>query len=341
MNKVATMSTKERMELFRETGDKKRLRFSLVEKDFWVCWSLERLFSLSEQPASMIFKGGTSLSKVFSVIDRFSEDVDLALNREDLGFVDEKSPQQAPSRKKALKLVDEISDTCQRVIRDDLLPAIDASFVSVIGPPGEEWSLAIDGSDPQTIIFTYPSSDPSGTAPDGAYVQPAVRLELGARSDHWPAEEHTIRSYAAEEFPGLFESPEASVHTLAAERTFWEKATILHSLRHRPLDKPLQPRLSRHYYDLAQLCESHVGERALAQLDLLASVVSHKQLFFASAWANYDTAVPGTLRLLPPTERRKEIEQDYDAMREMMFGEPPTMDEVFQILESAEQRING
>ncbi len=110
MDKVARLGTKDRMELFMETAGRKRLPSALIEKDFWVCWSLGRLFSLPQQPASMIFKGGTSLSKVFNAISRFSEDVDLSLNREDLGFVDERSPQDAPSRKKAQRLIEELSE---------------------------------------------------------------------------------------------------------------------------------------------------------------------------------------------------------------------------------------
>jgi hypothetical protein len=341
MDKVATMAVKDRMELFAETAARKRLQVSLIEKDFWVCWSLGRLFSLPKQPASMIFKGGTSLSKVFNIIRRFSEDVDLSLNREDLGFVGEKNPQEAPSGKKAQKLIAEISETCKRVIREELVPSIEKSCASIIGTPGDTWSIAIDEHDPQTVIFKYPHGGPAESSTGRAYIQPTVRLELGARSDHWPAEDHTVRSYAAEEFPALFEAPLVQVRTLAAERTFWEKATILHALHHRPIDKPLQPRLARHYYDLAQLYASPIGDLALSDIDLLASVVAHKRLFFPSGWANYDTANPGTLKLLPPPQRQEEIAKDYAAMREMMFDEPPSLEEVFQTLSTAEARING
>lgn len=341
MDKVATMAVKDRMELFAETADRKRLQVNLIEKDFWVCWSLGRLFSLPKQPASMIFKGGTSLSKVFNVIHRFSEDVDLSLNREDLGFVDEKNPQQAPSGKKAQKLIAELSETCKRVIREELVPSIEESCASIIGTPGQTWPIAIDDHDPQTVIFKYPRGGPAESSTDRGYVQPAVRLELGARSDHWPAEDHTVQPYAAEEFPDLFETPLVNVRTLAAQRTFWEKATILHALYHRPIDKPLQPRLARHYYDLAQLYESPIGDLAISDIGLLASVVAHKQLFFASGWAKYGTATPGTLKLLPSPQRLGEIADDYAAMREMMFDEPPSLDEVFHTLSTAEERING
>ncbi|MDP7018091.1 MAG: nucleotidyl transferase AbiEii/AbiGii toxin family protein, partial [Pirellulaceae bacterium] len=270
----------------------------------------------------------------------FSEDVDLSLNREDLGFVQEKNPGQAPSRKKAQQLIAELSETCKRVIRHELLPSIEQSLTDIMGEPSDAWSLAIDKDDPQTVLFKYPRGE-FGSSADAAYVQPAVRLELGARSDHWPAENHAVQPYAAEEFPALFDTPQANVRTLAAERTFWEKATILHALHHRPTEKSFQARLSRHYYDLAQLIDSSIGETAITQVDLLATVVAHKQVFFASGWASYDTAVPGTLRLLPPPERQGEIASDYAAMREMMFDEPPSLDDVFQILSVAEERING
>jgi hypothetical protein len=168
-----------------------------------------------------------------------------------------------------------------------------------------------------------------------------VLLELGARSDHWPAEERTIRSYAAEVLPEQFKEPECGVRTLSAERTFWEKVTLLHAEAHRPLDKPAGDRLSRHYYDVAKLYESPIGPKALADRELLAKVVAHKKLFFYSGWANYGTATPGTFQLVPPKERHTLLKADYRAMQEnMIFAKSYDFDKLMGLIGEIEAKLN-
>lgn len=346
MNDVARMEAGERAELFREAaGRRSGMTPEMVEKDFWVCWTLLRLFALKEGPASLIFKGGTSLSKVYGVIERFSEDIDLSLNRNDLGFTGERDPANAPSGKKAKKLLEELVAACRDAIRDRLLPAIQADFATILGSVGEEtptWSVMIDAEDPQSLNFVYPPGVRRSGARLPAYLRPFVLLELGARSDAWPAEDHTIEPYAAQLLPGAFGEKECRVHVLAAERTFWEKATLLHAEYHRPLDKGAAEQLSRHYYDLVQLHGSSAGKRALGQMDLLEAVVKHKRLFFSSGWANYETAKPGTFRLVPPPARQTALKADYQQMREeMIFGAAPEWDDVLERLRALETEINS
>jgi hypothetical protein len=341
MDEVATMPVDRRSELFRETAAERELSVGLVEKDFWVCWSLHRLSAQAPNlPATLLFKGGTSLSKVFDAIDRFSEDVDLSLNREDLGFTEDRDPYAAASKKQARRLIEELSEKCIGEIRACVLPILTEDSVSILGAPGETWSLRLSQDDPQTILFAYPQTarEPS---PALGYVQPQVRLEIGARSDHWPSLEGTIEPYAATEFPNVFETPQAIVRTLAAERTFWEKVTLLHAEHHRPPEKPVGPRLSRHYYDVVRLYQGDIGQRALAQPRLLESVVRHKSLFFRSSWANYQTAVPGSIRISPTEARVGDLKRDYQAMAEMFFGEPPSFDEILQATTELEDRINS
>ena len=340
MDNVASMPAERRLELFRETAARRSLPVELIEKDFWVCWSLHRLFSrMADLPATLLFKGGTSLSKVFDAIDRFSEDVDLSFNREDLGFADDRDPYAAASKKQARRLIDELTERCVNEIRDSVFPMLKEDFASVLGAAGERWSLEISASDPQTILFTYPHGRQKQSSGPG-YVQPQVRLEIGARSDHWPALEGTVEPYAATEFPNLFERRQATVRTLAAERTFWEKVTLLHAEHHRPAEKPIGERLFRHYYDVARLYQGEIGQQAVAQTDLLESVVRHKSLFFHSGWAHYRTAVPGSIRLLPTKGRIGEMRRDYEAMAEMIFAEPPSFDTILQVIGELEERIN-
>jgi hypothetical protein len=316
---------------------------AVVEKDFWVCWKLERLFALPDPPARLIFKGGTSLSKVFGAIERFSEDVDLSFDRADLGFGPGKDPLTAPSRKKRQEWVKELTGACQAVIRDRFLPHLAAAFADALGEAaGASWNVESDPADPdrQTVLFHYPATDPaSGDEP--AYPRPAVRLEVGARSDHWPSTDAVVTPYAAEEFPAQFKEPKAAVRVLGADRTFWEKATILHLWHHAPADKPFRDRQSRHYYDSVRLYEMGIGRAAIADTTLLLAVAEHKNTFFPSTWAKYEEAKPGSLRLVPPDARLPELEADYRKMREMFFREPPPFEQIIAALREIEAQING
>lgn len=349
MDSVARFDAADRRDLFREAAARRgAITPEVVEKDFWVCWTLKRLFSLDPPPARLIFKGGTSLSKVYGVIERFSEDIDLSFHRQDLGFAHDTKAFSKLGKNKRYELIKSLKLTCRTLIREDLLPQLRSEFERLLGPqesPDRPWGvrLADDDADHQTINFSYPPAIvDAGGAPRNPYLRPYVRIELGARSDHWPDETRPIRPYAADEFPDAFESPESTVRTLSAERTFWEKATILHAAYHLPPEKNPQERHSRHYYDLARLFQSPIGEKALARLDLLEAVVEHKNLFFTEKKAHYESAVPGTFHIVPSAERLAAIEADYQAMREhMIFGESYEIRELMAVLSELEARINA
>jgi hypothetical protein len=180
MDHVAHLPAPDRRDIFLEVAARRgNLTAALVEKDFWVCWTLKHLFAMQNASAGMIFKGGTSLSKVFNAINRFSEDVDLSLSQDDLGFGGEKAPHKAPSTKKARKLIEELDAKCKQIIRDQLLPALRNNFTIILGAEGHIWSLSIDNRDPQAVNFAYPRSIDVGTGEVPVYVQPMVRLELG------------------------------------------------------------------------------------------------------------------------------------------------------------------
>jgi hypothetical protein len=316
---------------------------AIVEKDFWVCWILRRLFTLKDAPAGMIFKGGTSLSKVFNAIGRFSEDVDLSFDRADLGFGGDNDPGRAPSKKQTRQRLKLLKEACQAVIRDRFIPQLAAAIGAALrDPAGHGWKLETDQDDPdgQTVLFHYPSGFATPGPLGAAYIPPVVRLEMGARSDHWPAEDAIVTPYAAEQFPTKFQNPTSTVRVLAAERTFWEKATILHAWYHAKPEKPLRDRQSRHYYDLVKLFEAGIGPRAIQRMGLLAAVAAHKAVFFADPAAKYDQAKPGSLKLVPPTSRHAELREDYGKMREMIFGEPPPFEHLLKVLTEIERQVN-
>lgn len=337
MDDIARLAPNDLADLFRAAAAKRGLPEAILEKDFWVCWVLKRIFSLDNLPAGVLFKGGTSLSKVYGVIDRFSEDVDLSFDRGGLGFGGADDPMLAASKKRQAAAVEKLAEACKIAVREKLKPQLAAAFEEALGTT-TTWTLeaATDDADDATLLFRYPSSP----VPSATYITPFVRLELGARSDHWPAQPGIVRPFAAEDFPKQFKVAECQVKTLAAERTFWEKATLLHKWYHAAADRRFPDRQSRHYYDLYRLYKHPLGEKALSDLSLLDSVAKHKQVFFAQAWAHYELAKPGTLRLLPPQSRLSELEKDYRAMGQMIFGTPPSFSELMDGLGELEATIN-
>ena len=345
MDEVARWPAADRADLFTVVANQRGdMNAEIVEKDFWVCWVLRRLFTLTDAPAGMIFKGGTSLSKVFNAIGRFSEDVDLSFDRADLGFGGDNDPGRAPSKKQTKQRLKMLKEACQTIIRDRFLPQLANAIGEALDDPSQRsWKLESDQEDPdgQTVLFHYASSFATPGPLGATYIPPVVRLEMGARSDHWPAENGIVTPYAAEQFPTKFRNPRSTVRVLAAERTFWEKATILHTWYHAKPDKPFRDRQSRHYYDLVKLYEAGIGARALQRLDLLAAVAAHKAIFFADPAAKYDEAKPGSLRLVPPVSRHAELREDYTKMREMIFDEPPSFEHLLAVLTEIQRQING
>jgi hypothetical protein len=344
MDDVARWPHRDRTDLFSASSARRRVSAAIVEKDFWVCWTLKRLFTLPDPPAGLIFKGGTSLSKAYGAIERFSEDVDLSFQRADLGFGGENDPAAASSGKQRTRRLENLAAACNAMVRDQLKPRLEAAFAAAlqVAPGPETWQLALDADDAdgQTLVFHYPRGNVQSAQAIPAYLRPQVRLETGARGDHWPADDRNILPYAAETHPEHFREPSCRVHVLAATRTFCEKLTVLHACHHAPADKPLRTRQSRHYYDVARLYEAGIGKTALQEPDLIRAVANHQAAFFRSSWAKYEKAVPGTLRLVPPEQRRPELERDYDMMKEMIFGDPPTFAHILEVVSEIERVAN-
>ncbi|MBU1315701.1 MAG: nucleotidyl transferase AbiEii/AbiGii toxin family protein [Alphaproteobacteria bacterium] len=345
MDKVARLPVDDRAALFGETGAGRGVADTIIEKDFWVCWSLRRLFGLPKgTTATLVFKGGTSLSKAFGAIRRFSEDIDLSFDRAELGYTGDRDPEkEGISRKQAARLIEDLVGDVERHIAEKLLPALRAAIVEQLGEPANgEWSLEIDAGDAQTVNFHYPTALPAAEYEGMAYITPRVKLELGARGHPWPTEEKVIHPYAADDYPDFFAEPDTSVTVLSARRTFWEKATALHAEAHRSAESPTPRYFSRHYYDLSMLLDTDEGRAAVADLDLLAQVAQHKTTFFRSGWASYETARPGTLRLMPDEARVKDLRADYRAMAPMMFDPtPPSFDDILAKIAALQETINS
>lgn len=335
MKELYQLSSDERKPFFEAAAYEGKKSFAIIEKDYWVVWTLARLFELPDLKSHLTFKGGTSLSKIYALIERFSEDIDVSIEREFLGFGDDKAPEKMGSKTKQQTLLAEISAACAKYIQGKMRPELEASITSRLGGK-DGWTLSVDPDDGQTLLFAYPS-----LAPKDGYVRPIVKIEMGARAEHWPVSDHPIQSYAKEVLGEKITEPKTVVRVLNAERTFWEKATILHQYAHLPEGRDLPPRLSRHWYDFFRLLNSGVKASALKDAELLVRVANHKKVYFASGWANYDKARKGSLRLLPLDRVRAALEKDYGLMGSMLFGASPEWTAIIAAIETFEKEFNA
>ncbi len=325
MDKMARLSATERAALFSETAARLGTTPAVAEKDFWVTWVLNRLFQQPQLARLLMFKGGTSLSKVYRLIERFSEDIDLILDWRELSGED---PLADRSRSKQDRLNKAINQQALAYISGELLMQVSVALDEIC-------SCMIEQKYPHVINIRYPG------AFSDAYLRPEVRLEIGPLAAWLPHEERAISCYAAEAFPELFEKRECTVRVIKAKRTFWEKATILHHEAYRPEDNPQPPRYSRHYYDLAKMAEAPVKDIALTNPELLTNVVEFKQRFYPRSWARYDLATPGNLRLIPDKHVLAAVKTDYRSMANMIFGDKPEFGEMMASLQRLQDEING
>ena len=210
----------------------------------------------------------------------------------------------------------------------------------------DDWSIELDPEDVdlQTLLFNYPKAKDHGSKytanSNGAgqsYIKPRIKLEFGARGDSEPSQLRTIKPYLAEEFPSELPNAEFEFPTLSVVRTFWEKVTILHALHH---NGKLRGSMSRHYYDTLMLAKSGIANIASQSPDLLQKVVLNKTLMFADKSASYETAVLGSLRLVPPDETVMKLKQDYREMEDMFMTAPPTFEELLAGILEIEQTLN-
>jgi hypothetical protein len=332
MDRVARLPARDRQDIFAEAAAQLGIMPIIIEKDFWVCVVLKLLFVRSSLGQSLVFKGGTSLSKVHGLIERFSEDIDLVLDWKLLGFgkgLKDPTPNFA-SNSKQDKFNKEMNSLAADYIAKTLCPQLDTlSQKEDIG-----LSVTVDDADHQVVNIRYPA------AFSESYIRPEVRLEIGPLASWVPSARHTIKPYAYDVLPKVFENPTCEVVAIAPERAFWEKATILHQEAHRPTLIP--PRSSRHYYDLYKLAISPTRDTAFAQVDLLTDVVEFKQRFYPSTWSRYDLAVPGSFKLLSVrADHLKDLERDYQEMQVMLFGERPPFSAILERLQELESQINS
>ncbi len=284
----------------------------VLEKDIRLCQVLTALFGMPDIP-SMAFRGGTSLSKVYNAIERFSEDIDVTINHEEL--LPETQSIGELSNKKREALLAELHGFVVELLREKVLPALDALLC-------DDGKCEFDREDDMTIVFSYDSCLKAAPAP---YIKRNIRLEFGGRNATEPGEMKLVRPYIADRLPNLL-FPEATVRVIRATRTFWDKATLTHvAVRKGKL--PSKKGMARHWYDLYCLCDHEIGKAALrSDFYLLREVVELKKLFFRDSPAKYDDCLNGRLTLIPSGELRRELEADNLLRRTVYPVVPPKVE---------------
>lgn len=333
MNTFLTEKPDRRRLVFEETANKRGVTAHSIEKDFWVCWTLRELFNLPDWTGHLTFKGGTSLSKAWGLIERFSEDIDVVIDREFLGFGGEKLSN---------KQIEKLRAECSRRILDEMQPALRERLTATL-PDGSRAKavLRVDeqDADRQTLLFEYPSVF---EAP-AEYLRPLVKIEMGARSHTEPHADASIRPYLAEYYPGVAPNSTFTIRTVLARRTFWEKFMAMHELRLQPDAKRRKEKSqARHYYDLYRLIEQGVADEAVKDSALFEQVRDHRMQFFRFGWMDYGTLKRGTMNPIPKDEHMADWQKDYAAMRrEMFFNDPPDFETVLKTVQAFTTRFNA
>jgi len=329
MNEWFKLDLKRQKLIFDQVSSKTGLPAFAVEKDWWVTQSLKAIFDL-DIGRHMIFKGGTSLSKSWNLIERFSEDIDLCIDRQVLGFKGTLSKSQISKLRKA---------SCKFTSED--LPSLLESKLKQIGL--KEFQITIQETydtdkDPQILEIHYTSI----TEPI-PYIFPKVIVEVGARSLLEPTENRGIQSIISAQYPEAnFSEQPFSVPTVVPKRTFLEKIFLLHEEFQKQSDKIRTDRMSRHHYDLEKLMDTNHGIDALKDKELYKIIVNHRSKFNLIRGINYDLHSPDNISIIPPESKLIEWEKDYKAMREnMIYGNSLNYEDLIKRITELESRIRA
>ena len=305
---------------------------TILEKDLWICWALETLFNMPDR-LSMACKVGASLSKVFNVIHRFSEDIDLTISYDE--FCDKDIFASTISRAQLKKITQDIKIKVAKHINDIIIPY----FNEIISLQFKNKNLKIiSGDDGETIYIEYQST----ASNKDNYITGNIKLEFGGRNIITPNSLHEI---TADVQPYLKELvfPVPKIPVLSAEKTFWEKMTLIHYECHRDKIKMNANRISRHWYDIAKLYKDPIGQSAIKKIELLHSVIQIKKAFYHASYANYDACLNGGFKLIPSEAGLRQLKVDFNKMidNQMFYNEEIQFVEVINQIRELEEIINS
>lgn len=329
LNTWRKIATEDRLAIFREVANRRGLPASVIEKDWWVMLTLRAVFSMTIAP-QLVFKGGTSLSKAWNLIERFSEDIDLALDRTYLGY----GGTLSATKVKRLRADSNtyISSTffpeLRKVFNEAGFNDVTVDIVDVKSPD----------QDPILIQISYHSiTEPLG------YINPRVLVEIGSRSLREPFENKTFSSFVGQFLSGQsYSDPALTIPTVNPERTFLEKVFLLHEEFQKHVSKIRIDRLSRHLFDLEKLMDTAFGMAALGNMELYYTIVEHRKMINAIRGIDYSRHTPATINLTPPAEVISAWEKDYSEMREnMFFGSSLSFEDLMERIQELQRRINA
>jgi hypothetical protein len=301
-----------------------------VEKDWWVTQTLSAVFDM-EVAKHLVFKGGTSLSKAWGLIHRFSEDIDLAIDRSYLGYHGDLSRHKLSQLRKAA------GKYTTGPFFNELISKFESKGITDI--KFEVVEAVNSDQDPRVLNIFYPNViNPPG------YIEPRVQLEIGCRSLRMPFSERTFGSLIDDHFSDQnFISPLITIDVVNPERTFLEKLFLLHEEFKKPLERIRVNRLSRHLYDVSKLANSPYAERAFSNSELYSTIVDHRHKFTRIGGIDYNLHQPQSLDPIPPEGILPDWEKDYNIMRDTMIYEqnPPTFSELLESVIELKERINN
>lgn len=305
-----------------------------IEKDWWVTVTLKALFQ-TDCCDSLIFKGGTSLSKGFNIIERFSEDIDLAISHSFFGIEKTNKSQRDKLKKLARRYIQEtLSAQLDAQLKDMGITGYTIENVTQVQDKNGEWKPIDSDKDPTVILLHYPSIVEDTIS----YIPPRVKIEISCLSMDEPTEERDIHSLIFETFEE--EDPEANckIRTVVPTRTFLEKLFLLAEEFQK--DKPRSVRMSRHLYDLEKLMDTEYGREALADRTLYDAIVEHRRAYYALKYVNYDLHAPATINFLIPEQAVESWKADYADMRRFfIYGQSLEFDVLIRKMVELQNRV--
>lgn len=329
MLKWFTLSDADKKVVLDQTASKGGLPATAVEKDLWVTIVLQAIYSTEIGP-HVVFKGGTSLSKAWGLIDRFSEDIDLAVDRSFLGYPGELSGNQIKKlREKSYAYVKE-TFTSQLI---NALKALGAANFDV-----KTQETEAHDTDPLAVEIHYPS-----LTEKIQYLQPRILIEISARSLIEPFDKRPVKSFVFEQNPDKeFSPPPIEIPAVIPTRTMLEKVFLLHEeYQKEDRTKIRSERMTRHLYDINRIQESPFLEQALGDEKLYRGIVRHRSVFTKLKYIDYKLHAPKHINFIPPADVIKEWEKDYALMRENMFyGEVKSFEALMTALKDLQSKIN-
>lgn len=305
-----------------------------IEKDWWATVTLKALFQ-TDCRDSLTFKGGTSLSKGFNIIERFSEDIDLAISHSFFGIESTSKSQRDKLRKMARAYIHEtLSSQLDARLKDMDVSGYSIENVCQVQDKNGEWIPIDSDKDPTVILLHYPSI----LGDTINYIPPRVKIEISCLSMDEPTELRHIRSLIGDRFEGEDTDAESLVRTVVPTRTFLEKIFLLAEEFQK--EKPRSVRMSRHLYDLEKLMDTEYGKEALSSRKLYDAIVEHRKAYYALKYIDYDLHTPSTINFTIPESAMEAWQDDYADMRRFfIYGESLAFDALMRRIEELQKRV--